>query len=314
MSRRKFRTEWDASAYRNNRAYIHYYEQLEQLAISMFEWKNLPDSVDERFLELTLFLEGKAIYFNDEVMGNLALQCTFGGRFDVYRNPTIRRAYAINGYNRQLNENNSVIIYNNMIRTNSHLIVKKYAMELYELDRTIDVNARAQKTPVLITGSETQQLTLKNIYMKYDGNEPVIFGDKNLDMNSLKVFKTDAPYISDKLYQLKMQKWNEALTYLGISNLNFQKKERVISDEVLRAQGGTIASRYSRLNARRQAADKINKMFGTKIEVDYREDYRELDDEFMIEMDESGKLEVNPIVQDLRSKTHIDALKGGNDE
>ena len=314
MSRRKRWTEWEESAKRNNRSFIHYIEQLTQLAISMFEWKNLPESVDERFLELTLFSRGKAVYFNDEVMGNLALEVAIGGRLDVYRNPTIRRAYAVNGYSRVLSEKDSVIIYNNLLRTNSELTVRKYAMELYELDRIIDVNCRAQKTPVLITGTEQQQLTLKNIYMKYDGNEPVIFGDKNLDLNSIKVMKTDAPYISDKLYQLKMQKWNECLTYLGISNLNMQKKERLISDEVVRAQGGTIASRYSRLNARRQAAEKINKMFGTKIEVDYREDFRELDDEFMIEMDGKGRLEVNPMVQDLRSKSHIEGLKGVSNE
>lgn len=311
---RKFKTQWEASAYRNNRAYVHYYEQLEQLAISMFEWKNLPESVDERFLELTLFKDGKAVYFNDEVMGNLALQCTIGGNFDVYRNPITRRAYAVNGYNRELDEKNSVLIYNNLIRTNSSLMVKKYALILYELDRTIEVNTRAQKTPWLLTGTEQQQLTLKNLYMKIDGGEPMIFGDKNLDLNSIKVLKTDAPYIADKLYQLKMQMWNEALTYLGISNMNFQKKERVISDEVVRAQGGTIASRYSRLNARRQAAEKINKMFGTNLEVDYREDFRELDDEFMIEMDSEGKLEVNPMVQDLRSKSHIEGMKGGKNE
>lgn len=311
MGRRKRYTEWEESARRNNRSFIHYVEQLTQLAISMFEWKNLPDSVDERFLELTLFGRGKAVYFNDEVMGNLALEVAIGGRMDVYRNPTIRRAYAVNGYKRTLTEKDSVIIYNNLLRTNSELLVRKYAYELYELDRIIDVNTRAQKTPVLIIGTEQQQLTLHNIYMKFDGNEPVIYGDKNLDLNSLKALKTDAPYIADKLYQLKMQKWNECLTYLGISNLNFQKKERVISDEVVRAQGGTIASRYSRLNARRQAAEKINKMFGTNIEVDYREDFRELDDEFMIDMDNSGKINVTPMVQDLRSKGHIDAMKGG---
>ena len=80
---------------------------------------------------------------------------------------------------------------------------------------------------------------------------------------------------------LKTQLWNECLTYLGISNLNIQKKERLVSDEVTRNQGGTIASRYSRLNARRQACAKINNMFGLNIEVNYREDYREADDEIM---------------------------------
>lgn len=308
MSRRR-RTEWDASARKNNGSYTHYYEQLMQLAICMFEWKNLPDSIDERYLELALFETGQAVYFNDEVMGNLALRVSTSGRWNVYNIPTGRRAYATNGYNRNLNENDSVIIYNNMLRTNSMLICKMFATKLYELDRVIDVNARAQKTPVLLTGTEQQQLSLRNLYMAYDGNQPVIFGDKNLDLNSLKVLKTDAPYVGDKLYTLKTQIWNEALTYLGISNSSYQKKERLISDEVIRSQGGTIASRYSRLNARRQAVDKINKMFGTNIEVNYRSDFRELDDEFMIEMDNAGQLEVTPMVQDIRSKTHMKALE-----
>ena len=75
------------------------------------------------------------------------------------------------------------------------------------------------------------------------------------------------------------QIWNEALTYLGISNINVQKKERLITDEVSRNMGGVIASRYSRLNARQVACDKINKMFGLNVWCEYREDYRELDDE-----------------------------------
>lgn len=316
MSRRR-RTEWDDSALKNNATYVHYFEQLEQLAISMFAWDNLPDTMDERFLELTLFKNGQAILFEDEVMGKLSLPVTTSGRWNVYNVPMQRRAYATNGYNKRLTDKDSVIVYNNMIRTNSVLTIKMYARKLYELDRIIDVNSRAQKTPVLLTGTEQQQLTLKNTYMAYDGNQPVIYGDKNLDLNSLKVLKTDAPYISDKIYTLKMQTWNEALTYLGISNMNMQKKERLISDEVIRNMGGTLANRYSRLNARRYAADKFNKMFGTDIHVDYREDFRELDDEFMIEMDERGRLEVNPMVQDLRSKSHIDALdaiKGDKNE
>ena len=118
-----------------------------------------------------------------------------------------------------------------------------------------------------------QRLTLVNLYKEYEGNAPVIFGDKNLDINGLKVLKTDAPYVADKVHQLKTEIWNEALTYLGVSNINVQKKERMITDEVTRNMGGTYASRYSRLNARQEAADKINKMFGLNIEVEYRDDY-----------------------------------------
>ena len=271
LSRRKRDGNFWESAIMNNRTYMQYYNRLTELSISMFEWKGLPPSVDARFLELTLFSDGMAVFFKDEVMGELALQTMIGGNLDVYRIPTIRRAYASNGYNKSLDENDSVLIFNNLLHTNSMLDVEMYAKRLYNFDRMIDVNINAQKTPVLIKCDESQRLTMKNLYMQYDGNEPVIFGDKNLNTTGLTVLKTDAPYVADKIQDLKNQIWNEALTYLGISNLSVQKKERLITDEVQRAHGGTIASRYSRLEARRQAAEKINEMFNLNVSVEYRE-------------------------------------------
>lgn len=278
MSRRKDRQFWE-SAIMNNSTFRQYYNRLVELSISMFEWKNLPDSVDPRFLELTLFTDGQAVFFEDEVMGFLALQNAMGGGFDVYRIPTNRRAYAVNGYQKQLDENDSVIIYNNYLHTNSMLDVQMFAKRLYNLDRAIDVNANAQKTPILLLCDDSERLTLENMYMQYDGNKPVIKGVKGLNPNAFTVLKTDAPFVADKLYQLKTQIWNEALTYLGISNINITKKERLITDEVTRNQGGTIASRYSRLQARREACKKINDMFGLDVWCDYREDFQEIDND-----------------------------------
>lgn len=268
---------WE-SARNNNFTYMEYYNRLTELAISMFEWKNLPETIDERFLELALFADGMAVFFEDEELGYLALRTMIGGRLNVYQIPMERNAYANNGYHRALTEEDSVLIFNNMLHTNSLLDVEMFAQRLYNFDRIIDVNANAQKTPVLINCSEQDRLTLKNVYMKYDGNAPVIYGDKRVDPNALKVLSTGAPYVGDKIYQLKTQYWNEVLTYLGISNTSYQKKERVISDEITRAQGGTIASRYSRLNARRQACEMINKKFGLNIECNFREQY-EIEDE-----------------------------------
>lgn len=274
---KKDRQFWESAAM-NNGTYKQYYNRLVELAISMFEWKNLPDSVDARFLELCLFVDGQAIFFYDEELGYLTLQNAMNGGFNVYRIPVNRRAYAVNGYNRELNEKNSVIIFNNYLHTNSQLDAVMFAKRLYNLDRAIDVNANAMKTPIIIKCDETQRLTMLNLYKQYDGNEPYIFGDKSINTNAIQVFKTDAPYVADKLYQLKTQIWNEALTYLGISNINVQKKERLITDEVTRNQGGTIASRYSRLNARRDACKQINDMFGLDIWCDYREDYQTIED------------------------------------
>lgn len=279
MGRRKHDI-FDESMILNNLTYRQYLNRLTELAISMFEWKNLPDTVDARYLELHLFETGCMVYFKDEVIGDLCLDCIVNGRLDVYGNPLLRRAYSgYNNYQKLLKYNNSVIIWNNYLHSNSILDVEMFARRLYNIDRIIDINANAQKTPVLVLGNEKQRLTLLNLYKEYDGNAPFIFGDKNLDINALKALSTNAPYVCDKLYQLKTQIWNEALTYLGISNINIQKKERLITDEVTRNQGGTIASRYSRLETRRQAVEKINEMFGTNIEVNYREDFQQIDDD-----------------------------------
>ena len=262
----------------NGATYVQYYNRLMELSMSMFEWKNLPDTVDERYLELGLFSSGCMVFFKDDVIGELALNMTYQGGFDIYGEPTRRRAYSrYNQFQTTLDKDNSVIIWNNMLRTNSALDVQMFAYRLYNLDRIVDINANAQKTPVLITCDEKQKLTMKNLYMQYDGNYPVIFGDSNLDIKSLSVLKTDAPFVSDKIYDLKVKIWNEALTYLGVSNVNTTKKERMITDEVIRNQGGTIASRYSRLESRRRAVKKINKMFGLNITVEYREDFQSTD-------------------------------------
>lgn len=273
---RRNREFWE-SANLNNATFRQYYHRLTELSISMFEWKNLPETIDPRYLELTLFSDGQAVFFKDDTIGYLALQNNIGGPLSVYRIPTTRRAFSVNGYNKPLTDKDSVIIWNNLLHTNSMLDVRMFSKRLYNLDRAIDVNANAQKTPILLLCDESQRLTLENLYKEYQGNAPVIKGDRGLNPNSMTVLKTDAPYVADKLYQLKTQIWNEALTYLGISNVNISKKERLITDEVMRNQGGTIASRYSRLEARRMACKEINKMFGLNIWCDYREDYQEID-------------------------------------
>ena len=311
MGRRR-KTVFGESALNNNFSWRMYFGRLMELAISTFEWKNLPDSVDERYMELSLFNEGSAVFFKDEELGYLALKCLNNGMLNVYNVPTNRRAFAVNGYQKQLSDKDSVIIWNNRMREPSWALVQYYAKRLWEYDRIIDVNIRAQKTPVVIQGTEAQRLTLENLYKEYDGNAPIIMADKSLDLgNVLKVAKTDAPFVSDKIYTLKTQLWNEALTALGISNVSFQKKERLISDEVTRSMGGTIASRWSRLEARQKAAEEINKMFGLNLEVKFRDDFREADDEFVVDL-ESGEL--TPQVVDLSTRSSVGGTKIGSEQ
>ena len=273
--KKKDKAFWESGLI-NNATFRQYYNRLTELAISMFEWTGLPPTIDARYLELILFTDGQAVFFKDEELGYLTLQNMSSGDWNVYRIPKNRRAFSVNGYQKPLTDKDSVIIYNNFLRTNSQLDVNMFAKRIYNIDRIIDVNVNAQKTPILIMCDENERLTLENLYKEFDGNMPVIKGDKNLRPESLKCITTGAPYVASNLYTLKTQYWNEALTFLGISNTNYQKKERLISDEVLRSQGGTIASRYSRLEMRREACKKINKMFGLNIWCDFRDDTREL--------------------------------------
>nr|DAX12576.1 MAG TPA: upper collar protein [Caudoviricetes sp.] len=279
--REKERTAFDDSVCYQLYTFDQYLDLFTEIAISSFEWVGLPSTVDARFIEVGLYEDKSMLYFNDEVMGNLCLRGILGGQLDVYNIPLDRRAYASNGYQRVCGRNDSVIIWDNM----NHWCCKDkmliYAKRLAELDATIDINCNAQRTPILIKGSEQQQLSLKNAYKEFVGNEPVIFASNDFmegDGSSFGVFTTGAPYVADKLYELKVNLWNEALTYLGVSNISIQKKERMIKDEVQRLQGGVMANRFSREFARQQACEQINRMFGTQINCHFRDVFNQNDD------------------------------------
>ena len=288
----------------NMTSFIKYRNHLMMLAMSMFDWENLPETIDKRFIERTLYMRGASVFFKDDDLGYLCLPVAWAGPFDVYTNPKEYYAYSTSGYkSRILNEENSVIIWNNYLRTPSCYTVEFDAKRLADLEQAIDINCKAQKTPVLILCSENERQTMLNLYGKYEGNEPFIFGEKDLNVKGVTALNTGAPFVADKLYQMKMQVWNEALTELGISNISYQKKERLVSDEVIRNMGGTIASRYTRLEMRRDAADKINELFGLNIEVSYRDDFRQTDDENMVG-DDSSNSDNKPtaMVEDFRTR------------
>lgn len=283
------RPKW-LSAVENNETFNMFYNRLVNIAISAYKWTNLPDTLDERFLELTLFETGRAVFFEDEILGFLALTCTYGTPLNVYRLPTNYRAYAVNGYNKELDDKNSVLIWSNFIHIPDVNVIRQFAYRLYEIQRTIDVNVTAQKTPVLILANEKTRLTLKNVYMQWDGNEPVIVSDKSAGdlTDALKVLKTDAPFIASDLNILKRAVWSEALNYLGITANSGDKKERLLVSEINYSGGGIAAERAVRLGARKQACERINKMFGLDISVEFNNEILDviMKDEFSYQQKE----------------------------
>ena len=225
----------DLTAYINDITFIDYLDRLRMLATSLFTWKGLDEIAGNgasRFLEQSLYENGRACFVKDEKLGFLALKVNPSDKLNVYNLPTRVDAWSI-GYNKQYDFDDIVYIMNNEIQKPTSAILQLFANRLYETERTIDVNLLAQKTPILIEGDTKTILTLKNVYMQYSGNTPFIFGNKQFDIsNKLNVLKTDAPYIIDKLDIHKHQILNEALTVMGIDNANTDKRERLITNEV----------------------------------------------------------------------------------
>lgn len=260
----------------NTLTFYDYYDRLKEYAINMFEWINLPDTIDVRYLELTLFEQGKVIFFQDELMDiYLCIQGVTSSPFDVYNNPKRRRVFASNGYNKNRTSKNSVIIWNNFLRKPTSPTINLYAWRLTNIERTIDINVNAQKTPVLIIASENEKFSLKNLYAQYQGNAPVIYASKNMDLNSISSINTTAPFVADKLETLKNSYWNEVMTFLGLQNSNQDKKERLITDEANAREEQIKQARLNMLDARKEACKQINKMFGLNIDVRFRIDNEE---------------------------------------
>ena len=253
-----------------NNFYMYYIQRLKAIAVSCFQWKDLPLSVSQRYLEISALRRSFCLFFKDDVLEKFfAMRCILEPPFDNYDIPMNRIAYANNRYRNRLNYTNSVIIYDNYLHEPMWPSLCMFAQQLTNIEITKQINLRAQKTPVLILCDEKQRLTMENLYNKIDCGVPVIYGSKNLDIDGIKVLNTGAPYLIDKLQEDKINVLHEAFSFMGVGSLEIVKRERYITNEIQAANEGNVAQRANRLKARTEAAEHINDMFGLNISVEY---------------------------------------------
>lgn len=263
-------TDTELSMFLNNATLQDYDDRLHMLATSLFTWKGLDDIAGfgaSHFIEESLYRYGKACIVNDNEIGIKALNVTAAGKLNIYYLPVKVNAFST-GYNKIFDFDDVVYIMNNELQKPTQDTLSLFAARLYETERTSDVNLQAQKTPILIEGDKNVLLTLKNTYMQYSGNMPVIYGNKNFDISSkLNVLRTEAPYIVDKLEDHKRNLWNDCMTFLGINNANTSKKERLISSEV--ESNDQLINYYLNCfyKCRKKACDLLNEKFGTNVEI-----------------------------------------------
>ena len=278
MKRSNQNNKFIDSAILNDNTYYDYLNRFKRIALSMFEWVNLPKSMDSRYLEMCLYYNGQAALLKDKKYGFINTKAAANGYVNIYGLPTkincfsysyqsIRTLY--NGLNpeedfeKQKDNDEAILVMNNWDRLPTAGSMELFALRLYNAQRTCDVNLNAQRTPLIIAVDEKQRLMMENLYNQYNGNQPFIFGDKNqLDDSKLKAINTEAPYIIDKISDYKKEIWNEALTYLGIQNIARDKKERLTENESNENNELVNLNLFAMLEPRREACRKFNEKFG----------------------------------------------------
>lgn len=252
----------------NYNTYLMYRRQLLSLAENVFEFENMPNYIDTAFLNKNLIRKGSIAFFVDEVLGLLALPYTILGNLDVYGRPIRIQAFGKNGYRKNLNQNEFVIMYDNNGRYPIYLDIIQYAERLALDTRVSDINIMQQRTPRIWKTRTDKVLSVQNILNNIDANVDSVLGYDDIDVDDTSAILQPAPFVADKVDTHKDKNWNEFLRLIGIANISYQKKERNISDEILAMQGGTIASRYSRFEPRKKAIEQINKLFKDSYLID----------------------------------------------
>jgi hypothetical protein len=240
------------------------------LAENVFEFKNLPEIIDVAYLNKILLRNGSIAFFYDEDLESVvALPYSTMGKLDIYGRPNKIWVKGDNGYSRTIDKDNFVIMYDNNGRYPLYLDITQMAERIALCIRTQDINIYHQRTPRVWKTSKDKELSLKRMLDQIDSNVETIITYESLDIDDMGVVESPAPYVTDKI-DLHLDKlWADFYELIGVANIQEQKKERVIQDEMTASQGGTIASRYSRFQPRQQAVDLINKKFNTKIQVQY---------------------------------------------
>ena len=135
-----------------------------------------------------------------------------------------------------------------------------------EVEKSINANIKQQKFPWLITTTKNNEFSMKNLYNKIDNGEPIIYGSKEIDTDTIKAFSTNTPYVVDKLNQYRYELEREILTFFGLNN-NFEKKERLLVDEVNSNNQFITSNVDIMLKSREDFCKEVNEKYGLNISV-----------------------------------------------
>lgn len=268
---------WESANY-NSRTFIKNLDMLLSLAVNRFRWEGLPDTCNARYLEKCLHRNGIATlsYRRDEPTRVFTtLVAMPRGEYNMYGIPTRWRAVGYDGLtDYDVDNGNGALCFYSYARVNPWNALEIYARKMAHYERTEDVNLTQQMHPFIGIAPQEKRMELINLLKQVEGGEPAILGDEGLLklVENVKTIDIGVPLITEELARSHQNVLNQALLYLGIPHLAFEKGERMIEDEARANTAPTNIMLLDCLNARREFCDEINSKFGLDVHVYFNED------------------------------------------
>lgn len=252
---------------RNLNTYSNNYFALTLIAQNRFKWES---KIIKPFERLSEYIEYLLYYYGQCLLKNMGkywivLRCTPIGEPDDCGQPKRFQTYTFNGSKAEIYNYNEVIwIKNNAFCIPTSFWLWKYCDRIAHIERVMDINIDAQKTPYIIETTPEMQFSVKNLFKKIKEMSEVIFTNSSAGgiREKVKVLDLNAPYLVDKLYAQKQNEFNDALNFIGINTID-EKRERLITGEAEIAED--LTEKFTNLfeAPRRKAVEQFNAIVGT---------------------------------------------------
>lgn len=264
LQRNRKRDELTAKQYEYNMLYLKY----KLLALDIFQWNNLPNGIESRYIEQFLYEYGQVFIYEDEDYGLICLPCFTNSRYNIYGEPLSVRLISNNGeVFKEVKTEEGVLIKNNDLGTGNDIFIRYYVDKLNDVQNLINVNLNQQRFPFLITSDQNSEMRMKLLFEQFIGDKPLIIAGKEINNETIQVLQTNAPYLIDRLSEYKAEVENELLSHLGLNNVKHNKKERLLVDEVNSNNDSVDRNCDILFKNRARAVELINEKFNLNIEV-----------------------------------------------
>ena len=245
------------------------YNRYKMLSLNMFRWEGLPETIESRHIENSLFNYGLCLIVNDKDLGFLSVPCNYGAYMNVNNVPTEVITCGFNyiktfKYMRE-DKDKCQLILNNDLAIGNEVYIFDYSQRMFEVENCIRVNINQQKFPWFVNTTPNNKKTMETMFQKVLNGEPYILGSKD-QIGNVEVLTLNTPYVADKLNEYKYELEREVLSFHGLNN-NFEKKERLLVDEVNSNNDFIDRNVELMYRQRKLACEQMNKKFGWNVKV-----------------------------------------------